>query len=61
VTTLGIKLARSILAADFARLGDQVTEAERAGADVPVVGSAIFSGSEGVAAAMRRLRAAVQR
>src|SRR5262245_59926847 len=28
-----IKLAPSILAADFARLGEQVTEAERAGAD----------------------------
>src|SRR5262249_6763958 len=28
-----IKLAPSILAADFARLGDQVAEAERAGAD----------------------------
>jgi len=29
----GIKLAPSILAADFARLGEQVREAERAGAD----------------------------
>src|ERR1700754_5179253 len=29
----GIKLAPSILAADFARLGDQVAEAEKAGAD----------------------------
>jgi ribulose-phosphate 3-epimerase len=29
----GIKLAPSILAADFARLGEQVVEAERAGAD----------------------------
>src|SRR5262245_64800752 len=28
-----IKLAPSILAADFARLGEQVTEAERSGAD----------------------------
>src|SRR5215475_6907848 len=28
-----VKLAPSILAADFARLGEQVTEAERAGAD----------------------------
>jgi ribulose-phosphate 3-epimerase len=28
-----VKLAPSILAADFARLGDQVTQAERAGAD----------------------------
>jgi ribulose-phosphate 3-epimerase len=33
VTTEAIKLAPSILAADFARLGDQVAEAERAGAD----------------------------
>jgi ribulose-phosphate 3-epimerase len=33
VTTNGVKLAPSILAADFARLGDQVAEAERAGAD----------------------------
>ena len=33
MTTGAIKLAPSILAADFARLGDQVTEAERAGAD----------------------------
>ena len=31
--TGAIKLAPSILAADFARLGDQVAEAERAGAD----------------------------
>ncbi len=28
-----VKLAPSILAADFARLGEQVAEAERAGAD----------------------------
>lgn len=28
-----IKIAPSILAADFARLGEQVAEAERAGAD----------------------------
>jgi ribulose-phosphate 3-epimerase len=33
VTTGAVKLAPSILAADFARLGDQVAEAERAGAD----------------------------
>jgi ribulose-phosphate 3-epimerase len=33
VTTEAVKLAPSILAADFARLGDQVAEAERAGAD----------------------------
>ena len=31
--TNSVKLAPSILAADFARLGDQVAEAERAGAD----------------------------
>lgn len=31
--THSVKLAPSILAADFARLGDQVAEAERAGAD----------------------------
>ena len=33
MTTDAIKLAPSILAADFAHLGDQVAEAERAGAD----------------------------
>jgi ribulose-phosphate 3-epimerase len=33
VTSRAIKLAPSILAADFARLGNQVAEAERAGAD----------------------------
>ncbi len=33
MTSRAIKLAPSILAADFARLGDQVAEAERAGAD----------------------------
>jgi ribulose-phosphate 3-epimerase len=33
MTTSSIKLAPSILAADFARLGEQVAEAERAGAD----------------------------
>ncbi len=31
--TMGLKLAPSILSADFARLGEQVAEAERAGAD----------------------------
>ena len=33
MTSRAVKLAPSILAADFARLGDQVAEAERAGAD----------------------------
>jgi ribulose-phosphate 3-epimerase len=33
VTGAAVKLAPSILAADFARLGEQVAEAERAGAD----------------------------
>jgi ribulose-phosphate 3-epimerase len=33
VTTGAVKLVPSILAADFARLGEQVAEAERAGAD----------------------------
>jgi ribulose-phosphate 3-epimerase len=33
VTTGSVKLAPSILAADFARLGEQVAQAERAGAD----------------------------
>ena len=33
MTTDAVKLAPSILAADFARLGDQVAKAERAGAD----------------------------
>ena len=33
MTSNAVKLAPSILAADFARLGDQVAEAERAGAD----------------------------
>ena len=33
MTTAAAKLAPSILAADFARLGEQVAEAERAGAD----------------------------
>ena len=33
MTSDAAKLAPSILAADFARLGDQVAEAERAGAD----------------------------
>jgi len=33
MTNRGVKLAPSILAADFARLGEQVAEAERAGAD----------------------------
>jgi ribulose-phosphate 3-epimerase len=33
MTELRIKLAPSILAADFTRLGEQVTEAEKAGAD----------------------------
>ena len=33
MTTGAVKLAPSILAADFARLGEQVAEAERAGAD----------------------------
>ena len=33
MTTDAVKVAPSILAADFARMGDQVAEAERAGAD----------------------------
>ena len=33
MTIAAVKLAPSILAADFAHLGDQVLEAERAGAD----------------------------
>ena len=33
MTTDAVKLVPSILAADFAHLGDQVAEAERAGAD----------------------------
>lgn len=33
MTTDAVKLAPSILAADFAHLGDQIGEAERAGAD----------------------------
>ena len=33
MTTDAVKLAPSILAADFARLGDQVSEADRSGAD----------------------------
>jgi ribulose-phosphate 3-epimerase len=33
VTTDAVKLAPSIFAADFARLGDQVAEADRSGAD----------------------------
>src|SRR5262249_10454469 len=33
MTSSAIKLAPSILAADFTRLGEQVAEAERAGAD----------------------------
>ena len=33
MTTDAVKLAPSILAADFARLGDQVAEADRSGAD----------------------------
>ncbi|MEJ5277544.1 MAG: hypothetical protein WHU94_16750, partial [Thermogemmata sp.] len=32
-TKLGVKIAPSILSADFARLGDQVREVEAAGAD----------------------------
>jgi ribulose-phosphate 3-epimerase len=66
-----IKLDPSILAADFARLGDQVAEAERAGADrihvdvmdrhfVPnlSMGAPIVESLRNTAA-MQRLRAAV--
>jgi pentose-5-phosphate-3-epimerase len=80
-----VQLAPSILSADFARLGDQVAEAERArmvsdpdlvdggidamtaplvvraGGTVLVAGSSVFGDRDrdGVAAAMKRLRAAV--
>jgi pentose-5-phosphate-3-epimerase len=62
VTTNAVKLAPSILTADFARLGDQVAAADAitaplavaAGADVLVAGSTIFNDSEGVTAAMRQ-------
>ena len=39
---------------------DMSPKAVAAGADVLVAGSAIFNGSEGVTAAMQRLRAALQ-
>jgi hypothetical protein len=48
VTTDAVKPAPSILAADFARLGEQVSAA------------AIFNESESVTAAMGRLRSALQ-
>ncbi len=65
-----VKLAPSILTADFARLGEQVAEAEQAGgidsetaplvvaagANILVAGTAIFSRAEGVFAAMKRFR-----
>jgi ribulose-phosphate 3-epimerase len=67
-----IKLAPSILAADFARLGDQVVGAERAGADRLhgdvmdghfvsnlSIGAPIVESLRNTAA-MQRLRAAVQ-
>ena len=54
-----MKLAPSILAADFARLGQQVAEAEQNGADGLVAGSSIFNDRDGVAGAMKRLRAAI--
>jgi hypothetical protein len=60
-----IKIAPSILAADFARLGEHVAEARRAGADriyidvMDGAGSSIFGANEGVGAAMETLRAAI--
>jgi len=59
-----IKLAPSILAADFARLGEQVAEAERSGADrihvdVMVAGTSVFGDCRGVTTAMESLRDAV--
>ena len=56
-----VKLAPSILSADFARLGQQVAEAEHAGANVLVEGSAIFGDSESVKAGMDCLRLAINR
>ncbi len=80
-----VKLAPSILAADFARLGEQVLQmieqvrpeceleldggidaatarlGVAAGANVLVAGTSIFGDSEGVAAAMIRLRAATEK
>lgn len=50
-----VRLAPSILAADFARLGEQVREAEAAGATILVAGTAMFRQEDGVAAAMQRL------
>lgn len=44
-----IKLAPSILSADFSRLGEQVEEALRAGANVLVAGSAIFGEPRSIA------------
>ena len=80
-----VKLAPSILAADFARLGEQVLQmieqlrleceleldgdidvasappGVAAGASVLVAGTSIFGDPEGVAAAMKRLRAATEK
>ena len=51
-----MKLAPSILAADFARLGEQAAAAGKAGANVLVAGTAIFGVREGVSAAIEILR-----
>lgn len=54
-----LRLAPSILSADFARLGEEVRAIEKAGADTCVAGSAVFGapdadgGYQGVMQALR--------
>jgi hypothetical protein len=64
IVECGVQLAPSILAADFARLSEQVAQAEEggvaAGANVLVAGSAIFGADDGLVAAIKWLRAATK-
>jgi pentose-5-phosphate-3-epimerase len=51
-----VKIAPSILAADFARLAEEISKVEAAGADILVAGTAIF-GQPDYAHAMRMPKA----
>jgi len=53
-----VKIAPSILSADFSQPGEQIAVVEQAGAEILVAGSAVFGAEDPVEALKELLRAA---